>query len=78
MKKNKMLERIKMYKKYFLRNEIGDMTISDLCSSIQYAIHKDVLERYGRVGETIWNKCINRPLEQIDTWIPIWNYVKII
>lgn len=76
--KNKMLEKIKMFKKYFLRNEIGEITINDLCSSIQFAIHKDVLERYGRVGEIVWNKCINKPLSEIDTWIPIWNYVNII
>lgn len=73
-----MLEKIKMYKKYFLRNEIGEMTINDLCSSIQSTIHKYVLERYGRMGEIVWNKCIDKPLSQIDTWIPIWNYVNII
>ncbi len=68
-----------MYKKYFLRNEIGEISISDLCTSIRCAIYKDVMNKYGKYGDLIWRKCESKTLDKIDTWIPmIWEYVKII
>lgn len=68
-----------MYKKYFLRDEIGEISISDLCTSIQNAIEKSVIKRYGKYADIIWKKCFNKPLSEIDTWIPmIWEYVEII
>ncbi len=68
-----------MYKKYFLRSEIGELSINDLCTSIRSAIYKDVQIRYGKYCDIVWSKCINKTLDKIDTWIPdIWEYVKII
>lgn len=68
-----------MYKKYFLRNELGEISIGDLCTSIRSAIYKDVISQYGKYGDIVWSKCINKSLDKIDTWIPsVWDYVKII